>query len=171
MKLCINKKVPDGAGLCAARNFLYNRFCLHHIQQDAQIMQQRTGEDKHMPNGMHIPDILQGVEHQPRGVSHAAADEQNDSSRLHHLNQGPDGGDDAPSAGYIADHGNDLEPFDADSVEDDAENGRAPHHAEDGPANPAPQGHQSEGGVGARDQQIDGGVVKNPQHLFGLGIG
>ena len=116
-------------------------------------MQNGTRQHKQMPDGMHVPDLLFPVKDQPRGIEHASGQQQDQTGPLHTLHHGDDGRHHAPAAGDVAHHGDPLEFFDADGIEHNSQDRHAPHHAEDGPSHPAPQGYQGEGSVGSGDKE------------------
>ena len=45
---------------------------LHHVKENTEIMENRAGKNKEMPNGMHIAYFFEGVEYKPRRISDAA---------------------------------------------------------------------------------------------------
>lgn len=149
---------------------LLNGF-LYHIKQNAEVMEKGTGKDEDMPDGMHIPDFFHGVEDEAGGVGDASGQKEHQAGGFHTLDEGADSSDDTPAAGDVAYHGDDLEPFDADDIEDDAQDGHTPDNAEDGPADPSPQGDQCKGGIGSCNENEDGGMIEHTQDFFGPHVG
>ncbi len=58
-----------------------------------------------------------------------------------------------------------------ETLKNNARRGQAPHDAKQAPAPCAAQGDQRERRVGARDQQVDRGVIEDPEDALGAARG
>ena len=129
-------------------------------------MQDRTGEDKQVPDRVHVADLFQLVEDDAHRVADAAREEQDQPAGLHRGKQRLDGQHDAPAHRDIEDHLDFAEAVQHHRVKDDTDDGKSPQDAEERPAERAAQGHQQIGRVRARDQQENGRVVKDAEHAL-----
>lgn len=142
-----------------------------HIQRDAEVLANAAAQHEQMPHRVHVMDLVQRVKGHAARIQHAARRQQDDAAQGQALHQRLDGENDHPSHGQVTHHGDFAELFHIDGVEHDAHDGRRPHHAEQRPAQRAPQGDEGKGGIGARNEQKDGAMVQNLQHGLHRAVG
>ncbi len=125
-----------------------------------------AGEDEDVPGGVEVAAAVEGEEDDAQRVGEAACAQPGEAVPANGVDSGTDREDDEPSLQKI-DHGREngepplLEPLHGEALEEDAGDGQRPLHREDRPAQRATQRDEREGGVGAGDEQVDGGVVED----------
>lgn len=106
-----------------------------------------------------------GVEHAAHGVEHAAAHGPEEAGRGEHLEQRHQGGQSQPAHEDIDARGKPAGGGDPRDGEYQPGQGQTPDHRKHAPAPEPhiPQHHQAHRGIGAGNEEIDGGVVIFPQ--------
>ena len=83
-------------------------------------MENGSGEDEQMPDGVHIPNFIQRIKEQSSGIAHSADDQKDNTCRIESLDQWKDSRNDAPAAGKVRDHREFFKPFNTDGVENNS---------------------------------------------------
>lgn len=140
------------------------------VEDDGDDVADASGEDAEVPGGVVEAELFPDEEGDASGVADAAGDEPGDAGPGHVGEEGADGYDDDPAHEYVEGGG---EPVFAVSpherFEGDADEGEPPDDAEDAPAPAAAEGDEGDGGVGAGDEEVDGGVVYGLKDALGFG--
>lgn len=129
----------------------------------------RASENKEVPDGVIVGELLPRKKDDSDGVGKSARDEEPDSSSWElgdHLGQD---GNDEPAHDDVERGGCPvLAVATHEGFGENTTDGEEPDDAEDAPTEGAAHGDEGEGGVGARDEEVDGGVVKDLKELFDL---
>ena len=134
---------------------------LHEDVPDSDDVADAAGEDEEMEDGMHVFPFVQTVEESACDIADTFADNPDEGCCWHTVDQGFEGYE------YAETHSDETKSFHMTVVfqlaegDDGADDGAQPYEAEERPSPIAlfAQSNQRDGGVGAGDVPIDGGMI------------
>lgn len=123
-------------------------------------MSDAAGQDEDMPRGMEVAQPVKSEEDNPESICQSSGAHPHDPVPPDGVKQRAGREDDKPTLEQVNQRRRHLESVHSEAFEDYSGDGESPLNSEDEPTQWAMQGNESERGVGARDKQVDGRVIK-----------
>src|ERR1035437_4379832 len=122
-----------------------------------------------MPEGMEVRQAVESVEGDARGVEKSTQRNPEYAVPRDRVYQGAHRKHDQPAHSQIYHHGRDFDTLDRETLEDNSQDGKAPHNGEQKPSQLPVQRHEDEWGIGSGYQKIDCRMINDSQHVTRTG--
>lgn len=142
------------------------------VEEDSEVVGDAAGEHENVPCGMEVGHAVEAEEDDAQGVGQSTGSQPGHSVPADGVKERSRDEDGEPALDQVNGCGGNgegtaHETVHGDALRDHSGHGQRPDNSKEGPSYWPAQGDEREGRVGCGDEQINGGVIEDPEDTAG----